>query len=304
MTATADARAGRIAALGYDPLAGPVEAVRTCNLCGSSNHVEVARRDRYGYGVRFRTCARCGLGFLSPRPTAAAYASFYDGVYRPLVSAYHGRRIDAETVQEEQRDYAVELAEFLEATLPGRPATVLDVGGSTGVVAQPIRDAFAARVTVLDPAPDELAVAAANGMETIQGFAETADLDGRSWDLVLLCQTIDHLLDVAATLRVIRSALATSGCAFVDVLDVGFMMRRRGSIEGAVKVDHPYYLTRDTALAYFARAGLEPVAERLSDDGHWGFVLAPGEPREPDWGGLRTSADAFLDDVWRLRAAA
>lgn len=302
MSVPAD-RAERIEALGWDYAAREREAVPACNLCGSEHHVEVARSDRYGYPQRFAVCARCGLGFLSPRLTAAEYGNFYASVYRPLVSAYHGRLIDAETVQAEQREYAIELARFLELAVPGRPATVLDVGGSTGVVAAPIRDAFGARVTVLDPAPDELAVAAAAGMETIAGFAETADLGGGTYDLVLLCQTIDHLLDVRATLAAIRAAVAEGGHVFVDVLDVGFMARRRGSIEGAVKVDHPYYLTRATALAYFAQAGLAPVAERLSHDGHWGFVLTPAEPAEPDWPALTAAADAFLADVWRLRAA-
>jgi nicotinamide-nucleotide amidase len=36
-------------------------------------------------------------------------------VYRPLVSAYHGRRIDAETLQAEQREYAAVRAETLAA---------------------------------------------------------------------------------------------------------------------------------------------------------------------------------------------
>jgi hypothetical protein len=81
------------------------------------------------------------------------------------------------------------------------------------------------------------------------------------------------------------------------------MARRRGSIEGAVKVDHPYYLTRATALGYFSQAGLTPVSERLSGDGHWGFVLAPAEPAEPDWERLERSADALLADLWGLRAA-
>jgi hypothetical protein len=53
-------------------------------------------------------CRRCGLGFLSPRLTARVRA-FYEDVYRRSVSAYHGRRIDAETVQVDQRDYADEL---------------------------------------------------------------------------------------------------------------------------------------------------------------------------------------------------
>ena len=76
---------------------------------------------------------------------------------------------------------------------------------------------------------------------------------------------------------------ADDGHAFVDVLDLLIAARKQGTVEGAAKIDHPYYLTHDTALAFFRRAGFEPVAERLSADGHWGFVLAPGEPREPDW---------------------
>lgn len=302
MTADAE-RAARVAAVGYDYAAQELDPVRLCNLCGSSHHVEVARVDRYGYPAVFRVCARCGLGFLSPRLTPAGYGSFYDGVYRPLVSAYHGRLIDAETVQVEQRVYARELVSFLRAHLDAEPRDLLDLGGSTGVVAEAVRASFGSAVTVLDPAPDELAVAAAAGMETIEGFVEDFDPGARRWELVLLCQTIDHLLDVGAVLRALRGLLAEGGRAFVDVLDVTFMARRRGSVEGAVKIDHPYYLTRDTALAYFRQAGLEPVAERLSDDGHWGFLLEGVEADEPDWAALRPSADALLAELWRLRAA-
>jgi SAM-dependent methyltransferase len=301
---SADQRAARIEALGFDYGARRLEPVPACNLCAGERLVEVSRTDRYGFPQRFVVCARCGLGFLSPRLSAEEYAAFYGDVYRPLVSAYHGRRIDAETVQAEQAGYAAELVEFLSAALPSHPATLLDVGGSTGVVAQAVRDAFGTAATVLDPAPDELAVAEALGLETIAGFAEDADYGGRTFEHVLLCQTIDHLLDVRSTLEAIRRVLAPGGHAFVDVLDVGFMARRRGSIEGAVKVDHPYYLTRATALAYFEVAGLSPVAERMSHDGHWGFLLATAEPAEPRWEELTAAADAFLADVWHLRAEA
>ena len=296
MSATGE-RKTRIASVGYDYAARQVEPVEACNLCGSADLVEVARRDRYGYPARLVVCRRCGLGFLSPRLTAAEYGSFYEHVYRPLVSAYHGRRIDAETVQVDQRAYAAELVEFLRDTLPAPPASVLDVGGSTGVVAAAVRDAFGAEATVLDPAPAELEVAAAAGLETVAGFAEDFDPGLRRWELVLLCQTIDHLLDVRATLASLRRLTADGGHAFVDVLDLMIAARKQGSVEGAVKIDHPYYLTRETALASFAQAGYEPVAERLSRDGHWGFVLAAAAPREPDWQRLRAAADAELAEL-------
>ena len=302
MTGTLEDRAARIAALGYDYAGLEKEDRRTCNLCRSEVHVEASRTDRYGFAAPLRICARCGLGFLSPRLTPAGYAHFYESVYRPLVSAYHGERIDAVTVQDEQRDYAAGIADFLRHTLPAPPRTIMDVGGSTGLVAGIVGEPFRAACTVLDPAPDELAIAASAGMETIAGFAEEYDPAGRTWDLVLLCQTIDHLLDVDATLRAIRGMTAPGGHVFVDVVDLRFMMRRRGQVEGAVKVDHPFYLTRDTALAWWRVAGLEVVAERLSEEGEWGFLLRPGAPGEPDWPRLRERADDLLDDIWNRRA--
>jgi SAM-dependent methyltransferase len=156
---------------------------------------------------------------------------------------------------------------------------------------------------VLDPSPDELAAAAERGMETIAGFAEDLSAGDRTWDLVLLCQTIDHLLDVAATLSTLRAAVAPDGRMFVDVLDLAFALRRHGRVEEAVKIDHPFYLTAPTARAYFARSGLTVVAERLSGDGHWGFLLAPGEPRQPDWEQLAAHAAALIDQIWARRAA-
>lgn len=297
-------REQRIEEVGYDPAAVELEPVDACNLCRATRHVEVSRRDRYGYVTRFVVCAGCGLGFISPRPTASAYDRFYEGVYRPLISAYHGRRIDAEMVQDDQRGYAAELVDFLRHTLPEPPDRVLDVGGSTGVVAGAVCESLGARTaTVLDPSPDELAHAKAAGMDTIQGFAEDLDVGDRRWELVLLCQTADHLLDPAATLAAIRGALAKGGHAFVDVLDVSWVLAKTGSIEASVKIDHPYYFTRATTLGLLRQAGLPVVGERMSDDGQWGFLVAGGNPSDPDFERLRASRDAFLADVWRRRAA-
>jgi len=292
------ATARRIAALGYDPAAQAQELPAGCNLCGArERQVEMAHRDRYGYPTTLVVCGRCGLGYLSPRLTAAAYAHFYDRVYRPLVSAYHNRRIDAETVQGDQRAYAVQLADFLGPWLSSPPRAILDVGGSTGVVGKILGEQLGGRVTVLDPSPGELAVARAAGIETVAGFVEDFDPGERRWDLVLLCQTIDHLLDVGATLAALRRMTSSVGRAFVDVLDVDWVRERVGSIGRCVKVDHPFYLSRLTAEAFLGLAGFTVVAERLAGDGHWGFVLVPGQRRPPDWPALESRAAAFLAET-------
>jgi hypothetical protein len=297
-------RQRRIESVGYDYAAAAKEPVPACNLCGAADGVEVTRRDRYGFSAVFLVCARCGLGFLSPRLTPPEYARFYDRVYRPLVSAYHGRTIDPKTVQDDQRAYGAELVSFLEPFLrEAPPRSLIDVGGSTGVVAGEVREAFGAQVTVLDPGCAELGIAEANGMETIPGFVEDYDPGGRTWDLVLLCQTVDHLLDVRGALTAISGMIAPGGRAFVDALDVLLVSRRCGSIEGAVKIDHPFYLMRETARAYFDKVGLAVESERLSGDGHWGFVLSSGTRREPDWPDLARARDRLLEEARSLRAA-
>jgi hypothetical protein len=97
-TALTPERRARIDALRYDYAAQPRDVLTSCNLCGETAFTVLTHRDRYGYPAEAHACRRCGLVFLNPRMTADAYGRFYDGVYRPLVSAFHGRLIDATTI--------------------------------------------------------------------------------------------------------------------------------------------------------------------------------------------------------------
>ena len=273
-------RAERIAALAYDYDAQPKTRVEQCNLCSSGQFVGVAHRDRYGYRAEAVCCSRCGLIFINPVMTADAYGRFYEGIYRPLVSAYHGRVIDARTIQQEQKEYAVERASLLAPVIAGRGyTTLLDIGGSTGVVAHAFAQRFNVRATVIDPAPLETAQAQALGLETIEGLVEKVDLGDRRFDIVALCQTVDHLLDVAGTLRRIRQLLTDQGVLFVDIVDVRAAYLRNWSLEEAVKIDHPYYLTEATATAYLRRAGFEVIrADYAADHLHVSYVTRPSQP--------------------------
>src|SRR5688572_12785331 len=142
-TTIAPERAARIAALGFDYAAQPRESVTACNLCGACTFIVLTHHDRYGFPAQAHACGRCGLVFLNPRMTEAAYGRFYDGVYRPLVSAFHGRQIDAQTIQAEQKEYAIERGEFIRPFVKeGHRRTMLDIGGSTGVVAHHFATTF------------------------------------------------------------------------------------------------------------------------------------------------------------------
>jgi 2-polyprenyl-3-methyl-5-hydroxy-6-metoxy-1,4-benzoquinol methylase len=274
MSTTLDAARGdRITALAYDYAAQPKQAVTVCNLCGHTVFVVLAHRDRYGYAVEAHACSRCGLVFLNPRMTADAYGRFYEAVYRPLVSAYHGRLIDARTVQAEQHLYAAERAAFLRPFITSAQQTMLDIGGSTGVIAAHFSREFSLRGTLIDPAPREVAEARQLGLETITGLVEQHDFRGRRFDVVIVCQTVDHLLDVAGTLRRIREILTEHGRLFIDIVDFRAAYLRSWSVEQAIKIDHPYYLTEPTMTAYLRRAGFEILrTDYAADHLHVGYV--------------------------------
>jgi 2-polyprenyl-3-methyl-5-hydroxy-6-metoxy-1,4-benzoquinol methylase len=278
MATTIEDRRTRIGALAFDYPSQPVARVTACNLCGGSTFVTLTHRDRYHYPAEASGCRRCGLVFLNPVMTAEAYGRFYADTYRPLVSAFHGRLIDAVTIQDEQRQYAAERVAFVEPFLSGlRSGTLLDIGGSTGVVAHEFARRFGLKATVIDPSPLEAAQAQRLGIETITGLVESTDLGSQQFDLVIICQTVDHLLDIAGTLRRVRDLLRPAGRLFIDIVDLRAGYLRNWSIEDTIKIDHPYYLTEETMSAYLARSGFEVLGvDYAADHLHIGYVCRPG----------------------------
>lgn len=303
MTLTAaGTREERIAALGYDYASQPHEAVTACNLCGASMFVVLSHRDRYGYAAQAHACGRCGLVFLNPRLTPHAYGRFYDGVYRPLVSAFHGRLIDAQTIQAEQREYAVERAELLRPFMGGALKTMLDIGGSTGVVAHHLAREFGLRGTLIDPAPLEVEQARHLGLETITGLVEEHDFAGTRFDAVVICQTVDHLLDVRGTLSRVRQLLTAGGILFVDIVDFRAAYLRNWSIEDAVKIDHPYYLTDATMRAYLQVTGFEVVRmDYAADHLHVSYICRPETPRPDALPGVLPDAASVTELLREVR---
>jgi SAM-dependent methyltransferase len=290
------ARRERIAAIGYDYAGQPKRTIDTCNLCGGRTRIVLTHRDRYAYPAQASGCRRCGLVCLDPVMTADAYKHFYVDTYRPLVSAYHGRVIDAKTIQAEQREYAVERGDLLDPFVRGRGfRTLLDIGGSTGVVAHAFCRRFSITGTVIDPAPLEIDEARRLGLDTITGFIEEFDPADRRFDLVIMCQTVDHLLDIAGALQAIRRLLNPAGLFFVDIVDFRAAYLRNWSVEEAVKIDHPYYLTQSTMEAYLRRTGFDVLrADYAADHLHVSYVCRPGAA-EPEC--LPGQAD--VERLWR-----
>jgi SAM-dependent methyltransferase len=173
---------------------------------------------------------------------------------------------------------------------------MLDIGGSTGVVAHHFANEFGLQGTLIDPAPLEIEQARRFGLETITGLIEEHDFGSRRFDVVIICQTVDHLLDVAGTLRRVRDLLTPAGLLFVDIVDFRAAYLRNWSVEAAIKIDHPYYLTESTIGLYLRSTGFHILrTDYAADHLHISYACRPSttENAAPD----ADAAAAMLREV-------
>lgn len=245
--------------------------VPRCNLCGESGS-PITIPERFCHEAGTLACQTCGLIWLSPQMSADSYSRFYaDGTYRRLVRervpAY-----TAEGMEKGQLAYANFLRVFLTPfanCLKGK--SLIDIGGSTGIVARHIADAFQMRQpTVLEISRAEGAQAEERGCLWINDTLECICEHERKWDVVLLCQTVEHLMDISAGLETIASLLTPRGVLIIDIVDVDVDWRRH---KAQVKIDHLWYLIPHTMRAYLMRAGFASIHEgRLGNDRHMAFL--------------------------------
>jgi 2-polyprenyl-3-methyl-5-hydroxy-6-metoxy-1,4-benzoquinol methylase len=273
----------------FDYAAFATEAVDTCALCGAADAVPIIQGDRSGFPATAVMCRRCSLIWLNPRMPADQYARFYaEGTYREIVAELRGKPQDFERLKKSQEEYAAAVINIIEQLgAPPSFSTLLDVGGSTGVVASAIAKRFGWRATVVDPATSELEYAASLGCETEYGIAESWEQADRTWDVVGLFQTVDHLLSPEAVLRKLRSCLAPSGWLIVDIVEIRAMLKAVNTPSDAIKIDHPYSWSVPTMAAMLAKVGLH-VAAWASTQPLWKtlFVCRATQPRPwavPAW---------------------
>ena len=254
--------------------------VPACNMCGCPKNIIIAQCDRYGLPLRTAMCVGCGLVYLVDRFSQSGYARFYyEGMYRDVSSSFLGTTHGIAQIQANQAEYAHHLAATLDGYFSPSPgASLIDIGGSAGIVASEFQRRFGLRATVLDPSAEEAGAARKLGVETITGSLEDWSTE-RKFDMVLLCRSVEHFYDLRTALGKIRSLLSPDGVFYCDIADFNELCRLSGPPETVTKVDHCYWLSQETAPAIFRAAGFEVISTSLVyNSGQIGFLMRPCEP--------------------------
>ena len=179
--------------------------------------------------------------------------------------------------------------ERLDATLPPPPATVLDVGGGSGVIAVPLAQR-GYEVTLLDPAPAMLELARGHARDAgaelrfVEGGVElTADLAPGPFDAIC-CHAVLMYLDDPATHLAAMCRVATAG-ATLSLLEknrLALAMRPglRGDYAEALRVLNDPVATGNLGI---------PNRSRSVDE--WSDLLAAAGWQLDSWVGIRLFSD-------------
>ena len=236
-----------------------------CPVCDAPGERAFPLSDRYGFPIRVARCPLCRLVYLADVMTRAGYDRLYAGdpsPYRRLVwsQPHYDQAAARARLRIDQQRYGTDLRDWL--VLTGRVfGQVLDAGGSTGRISTIV--APAAHRVVVDPARDEIALCQ-DGAETLTGHLEDGlpDRFTHAFDLILLCETLDHLIDPVAALRTLDDALAPGGLIYLDYVP-----------QAPLKIDHPLYFNEASCLSLLSRLGWHVAARRNPQSwAHRGFL--------------------------------
>lgn len=224
-----------------DPVATPA-----CPVCGHG-----AARPRFdieGFESRLVVCVTCGLGSLSPMPSAEAIAEFYPEEYYGAA----GRKFRG-LVETFVRLVGARHVKFLAHGLP-RGARVLDVGCGRGVLLSALADRG------LEAHGVEASSTAARGADPRTRIAIAPQLSDAQYptgffDEVIVWHVLEHLPDPLGTLREIRRILKIGGRLVVAVPNFDSRQARWAG-PGWFHLDPPRH------LYHFPLSGLRRILER------------------------------------------
>lgn len=158
-------------------------------------------------------CDTCGLLYMDTEATQQDFLSYYKyGAVAPKYNVMFGKEATA--------DYYCHLEELISPYI-GKKSRVLDIAGAWGEFAEFMLALGYEDITVLDPNEQCIANAGEIGAKTV--LTDSTDMDclaDKSFDMVILNHSLEHVLDVESTMKHISRVLADDGFLFIEIPDV------------------------------------------------------------------------------------
>lgn len=174
-----------------------------CDLCGSTDAVEVPHAREYTGDQPIHICTSCGFVYVKERRSAEAIAeSWTEEIFGAgYTAAYPG-----------VAGRLAYVAELVEQSVGLRGRAVAEIGAGEGFFLELGRDRYEASVFGIEPSPANCERMRAHGIECVESTIEQYDgsRDG-TFDLVMVLWTLENCQDLRALLGGARRLLNADG---------------------------------------------------------------------------------------------
>jgi SAM-dependent methyltransferase len=227
-----------------------------CAICGARDTRSVYAK----LGCTIEQCRRCGLVYANPRAPQewifARYSrEYFWGEYLPAIGAPEGK-VDERYID---RRYGPMLAFIRQQALEGR--RLLEVGTGAGLFLK-AAERSGWEVAGLELSPEGAAFARDRlGLNVRQERAEEMSFPDRSFDVAVMFDVIEHLLDPRAVVEATRRALRPGGTLIVGTPNLSALTHAALGVDWAVlsPLEHLYYFTEGTLTALLRSCGFADI---------------------------------------------
>jgi len=238
---------------------------RLCPICSSSRKEALFEQKFYdnsltlmnGYSVV--VCSDCGFCFADEIPPQEAFNLYYE-----QMSKYEYDCYDNHPSTDQMTHYA-KIVRFIEPNLKNKDASILDLGCSTGGLLSIFKERGFYNLLGIDPSP-----VCAQSVQRLFGIdarvSNFSDLTPeKKYDLVILSEVLEHIVDLKAILAKIRSLLSDEGFLFIEVPDSGRWETQISAPFQQFSVEHVNYFSRDSLDHLLLKNGFQTATSREAD---------------------------------------
>lgn len=257
-----------------------------CDLCGSSNAVEVPYARLYTNDQPVHICRDCGFVYVKyRRPSDVIAEAWSSELYGDLYTA----RIPAVKAR------LTYVADFADVEIRLADKTVVDIGAGEGVFLKMVRDEYGASVFGIEPSDTNCDDMRSVGIDcfagTIEGYA--ASNDRREADVVTIMWTLEACYSCRDMLGAAHAILKEDGVILIATgsrILVPFKKTLRDYLEleeGRHADTHPFRFSVNTLKGMLAVNGFEPIKVNRHMDSEYLCVIARKRPigEEIPWKG-------------------
>jgi SAM-dependent methyltransferase len=238
---------------------------RLCPVCSSSQKDVLFEQKFYANsltlmnGYKVVVCDDCGFCFADEIPTQTEFDLYYE-----QMSKYEYDRYDNHPSGDQMKHYT-KIVNFIGPHLMDKNVSILDLGCSTGGLLSIFKQRGLSNLLGIDPSPACVhSVQRLFGIDArVNNFSELTD--DKKYDLVILSEVLEHIVDLKEILAKIRSLLSDRGYLFIEVPDSGRWEAQISAPFQQFSVEHINYFSQGSLDRLLFKNGFQTSTRQEAD---------------------------------------